>query len=296
MLRKPRAFTLIELLVVIAIIAILAAILFPVFAQAREKARQAACINNCKQMGLASMQYQVDSDAKYPMAFGWIPGTGWLGTIPGNQVYIGEVPEDWRSTAAANILAYKGFYANSIQPYVKNWGIYKCPSGKERRFTGWNYTNPVKPPTQTSYAYNGNLMGYPEGGIAAPANLPMFWEGYGKQAFSGFVVASPALDCHFNAAAPCRYVARAGNACATNTNGSTDGMVAGGSNWVHSQGMVFVFADGHALWRRLGAQLAPTDTDYRVDPGTQYDRLGNPAFVWWDGCHSWLFRPEYNFQ
>lgn len=64
---KSRGFTLIELLVVIAIIAILAAILFPVFAQAREKARQASCMSNLKQMGLAVMQYQQDYDEKFPL-------------------------------------------------------------------------------------------------------------------------------------------------------------------------------------------------------------------------------------
>src|SRR5258708_12714556 len=61
-----RGFTLIELLVVIAIIAILAAILFPVFAQARESARKISCLSNCKQMGLAAMMYVQDYDEMYP--------------------------------------------------------------------------------------------------------------------------------------------------------------------------------------------------------------------------------------
>src|SRR5262249_57575742 len=63
---RPRGFTLIELLVVIAIIAILAAILFPVFAQAREKARQSGCISNLKQIGVGIMQYVQDCDEAYP--------------------------------------------------------------------------------------------------------------------------------------------------------------------------------------------------------------------------------------
>src|SRR5690606_11571266 len=68
--RRRRAFTLIELLVVIAIIAILAAILFPVFAKAREKARQTSCLSNAKQIGLAMMQYTQDHDEYYP--FPWL--------------------------------------------------------------------------------------------------------------------------------------------------------------------------------------------------------------------------------
>ncbi|MFY7950867.1 MAG: DUF1559 domain-containing protein, partial [Armatimonadaceae bacterium] len=64
-----KAFTLIELLVVIAIIAILAAILFPVFAQAREKARQASCLSNQKQIGLGLMMYTQDYDETYPTAY-----------------------------------------------------------------------------------------------------------------------------------------------------------------------------------------------------------------------------------
>src|SRR5476651_129734 len=94
-----RGFTLIELLVVIAIIAVLAAILFPVFAQAREKARQTSCLSNEKQLGLAVMQYVQDYDEMTPTGaaiyhYTWddgngnsysydepVPGAGWAGQL-----------------------------------------------------------------------------------------------------------------------------------------------------------------------------------------------------------------------
>src|SRR6478609_3278648 len=78
---RMRGFTLIELLVVIAIIAVLAAILFPVFAQARDKARQTSCLSNEKQLGMASMQYVQDYDEQFPLSevrysYSWDDGGG----------------------------------------------------------------------------------------------------------------------------------------------------------------------------------------------------------------------------
>jgi len=96
-----RGFTLIELLVVIAIIAILAAILFPVFARAREKARQTSCLSNLKQLGLGLMMYAQDYDERLPATYQWVTqGVDW-------PLY------SWRA---------------AMLPYVKNAQIHVCPS------------------------------------------------------------------------------------------------------------------------------------------------------------------------
>src|SRR5580704_7489517 len=90
--RRTAGFTLIELLVVIAIIAILAAILFPVFAQAREKARQTSCISNLKQIGLATLQYVQDYDETYPD--GWAPD-GFSGLYNGITMWRNTLKPYW---------------------------------------------------------------------------------------------------------------------------------------------------------------------------------------------------------
>lgn len=114
-MRNARGFTLIELLVVIAIIAILAAILFPVFAKAREKARQTSCLSNIKQVGLAFIQYVQDYDE----------------VMPKNCIYnaaAGRYTPWWDPSAT---YAY-GF----LQPYIKNTQALMCPTSK--RYYGYS--------------------------------------------------------------------------------------------------------------------------------------------------------------
>jgi prepilin-type N-terminal cleavage/methylation domain-containing protein len=117
---QGRAFTLIELLVVIAIIAILAAILFPVFAQARDKARQAACLSQAKQIGLAIMMYTQDYDETYFFQNAWNEvidvGSGFWG--PSYRTYI-----RWPIMHL---------------PYVKSQGVFTCPSDKNATGRSFN--------------------------------------------------------------------------------------------------------------------------------------------------------------
>ena len=116
MMRRVRGFTLIELLVVIAIIAILAAILFPVFARAREKARQTSCLNNVKQLQLAILMYIADYDDTFCLGQNYDSGDG---------------------------TAYRWYVL--IDPYVKNKQAWVCPSWRSYRHLssilqtyGWN--------------------------------------------------------------------------------------------------------------------------------------------------------------
>jgi prepilin-type N-terminal cleavage/methylation domain-containing protein len=116
-MRRRSGFTLIELLVVIAIIAILAAILFPVFARAREKARQASCQSNEKQMALGIIMYASDYDGCFPM--------NWNGPGGCADGY------DWMEVT---------------QPYTKNWQIFMCPSYTTNI---WGQTSPEGLPIST---------------------------------------------------------------------------------------------------------------------------------------------------
>jgi prepilin-type N-terminal cleavage/methylation domain-containing protein len=125
------AFTLIELLVVIAIIAILAAILFPVFAQAREKARQSSCLSNTKQMGLGIMMYTQDYDETYPQAYWYTNDTD--GSAGYNQ------------------------WSGMIQPYVKNVGIFVCPSDPNKGIIPTNPGLDLQAP-RISYVANAAVL------------------------------------------------------------------------------------------------------------------------------------------
>jgi prepilin-type N-terminal cleavage/methylation domain-containing protein/prepilin-type processing-associated H-X9-DG protein len=111
MTRRQRGFTLIELLVVIAIIAILAAILFPVFAKAREKARQTSCLSNIRQLATAIHAYGQDNDETLPLGWYYDPGFDPPPADLGFDPWYIEI--DWRT---------------AIVPYVKNGQIFLCPT------------------------------------------------------------------------------------------------------------------------------------------------------------------------
>ncbi len=137
-----KGFTLIELLVVIAIIAILAAILFPVFAKAREKARQASCMSNLKQLMLAALMYAQDYDERMQVST--------------TSCYVGPPPAPDTN---------RNFWRYQLQPYIKNWGVFTCPSANSGDMSA------IGTQGQLAYGFNQSVFNLPLANMRYPAEL-----------------------------------------------------------------------------------------------------------------------------
>jgi prepilin-type N-terminal cleavage/methylation domain-containing protein/prepilin-type processing-associated H-X9-DG protein len=214
---RKQGFTLIELLVVIAIIAILAAILFPVFARARENARRTSCLSNLKQIGLAVQQYTQDYDELLPQ-----------GLSNGESVFDVQ-----------------------LQPYIKSIQMTRCPSAKNTGQISYS-VNPwmwgenastaiaaIPSTAETIYAADGTQMG--SGGSTRQFMINTsgdFWSG----GYPWNDDADPNQTLLYNAAWDVDPDAWTGDA----HNG--DGMV----RYRHLEGANFVYIDGHAKWARRG--------------------------------------------
>lgn len=143
--RGTSGFTLIELLVVIAIIAILAAILFPVFAQAREKARAITCVSNEKQIALAILQYVQDYDETLP-----------LGQRPANSGEINSIPSSYWTGISYKVVTWH----YEIAPYIKNGQIYHSANTGGLEYAGGVWSCPDFPATTSrNYGANDNAFG-----------------------------------------------------------------------------------------------------------------------------------------
>jgi prepilin-type N-terminal cleavage/methylation domain-containing protein len=231
-------FTLIELLVVIAIIAILAAILFPVFAQAREKARQTTCTSNVKNLGVAVMMYVQDYDETYPPLW-YAAGDGhWPNTV---RPYIGQGGTDATG---------------------RKWtrGIMVCPSAS---IAGWSYGM-----SEMFSVYERKLNGHrglPMASIAAPARVLMLAE---NPIVREWGLSSIHIDVR-----PACWGGPQGDGTTDKGYEDVDGVPqtrTGGCyslpRYRHNGGALIVWGDGHAGWRKKGSLRWCRDVN-SADPG-----------------------------
>jgi len=256
--RSNRGFTLIELLVVIAIIAILAAILFPVFAQAREAARKASCQSNLKQIGNALAMYIQDSDEMYPPV-----------TLTAN----GSASSAWAFPGS-------GSWAGMIQPYVKNNNIFTCPSARE-----WNAFNLPSGPNVT-YVYNKLLAWRSIAVVQTPASSILVSEGYGDFGFRGAVLGGwfDVSGGGYGPTKPYSFGMGGSSTCTAYIGfGAPNNFI---YNRIHSGANNYLYIDGHVK------ALQPAG-DGGTHPFSQMNSDGTFARYWnWgDGCPA-LWVPE----
>ena len=252
---KKRAFTLIELLVVIAIIAILAAILFPVFAQAKEAAKKTQSLSNAKQTGTGLLLYMSDYDDSFPLSTYWDPASGWLANI------VHDNPADWRSTNAAWVDRHGTRWSNSIQPYTKNVQILQAAGAPQTDPFAAGAPLAGKSPNYVSLTINGLLQSSSESIVHDISRQTLAFYGNGKQNIRGFGSAAPRLRCA--GFGNCTFNAQAMPDGSAGTNGSFFSNISGGAPAaVHQGGQVFIRTDTSAKFQRIAQPGSSNVRDY----------------------------------
>lgn len=309
-----KAFTLIELLVVIAIIAILAAILFPVFAQAKVAAKKASDLSNLKQIGTGTMIYGTDNDDLFPLQAGKDCGGLWNFN---SRVYF---PSDWNKSSVATdnggchkrVRSGRSTPAEEIMPYVKNYQMWQMPGSSAASVpTGgdWDYSvaNQAKAPGVITYSMNGLMSEFSTAAVASPATTPAWWPGFGKTAYNGYTYTNPFLICpdpnagcrfdgsgpNFGSASSCNNMDNHNTPGFRNGSQSGVGNIDYGTVWAFAKAENWVYADGHAKSRPTGTGDAKNDPFVAE---TTYLATGVPfqSLMYIDSqCHLPLFRPDY---
>jgi prepilin-type N-terminal cleavage/methylation domain-containing protein len=273
-----KAFTLIELLVVIAIIAILAAILFPVFAQAKVAAKKTQSLSNLKQSATGFMIYTTDYDDNLPSAYSRVNGSAsgvWA-------AFGGAYPVGWCNNGFYRDDEDGVHWSNATEPYRKNPQItefagvqtYPAMTISVQRVGG-------PKPNLVSMGMNGLLSIYSMTAIGDVSQVPLLWPVHGSMNSTGVAYSSPYLNCSTSTnASGCRFNPSAG------PNGQTTGLQSGAkwytdqgggdfTYWIYGKGYPIVRSDSSVRNIRVGSpsQTVGNNNPFN-DPFATYDSKG----------------------
>ncbi len=258
-MKTRSGFTLIELLVVIAIIAILAAILFPVFAQARAKARQASCLSNLRQIGVGIYMYAQDYDeilpGNTPLNTNGITDARWPAPATTAHSPGFSEPLGWMQPYdPANPGTYR-IWARDIQPYIKNLQVFRCPEAKPRSSIGSCAVGGGTCEVTGPDAAKAGIGSYHLNGIAASKSL------------AAIIAPADTIFAHevnnFNRVAQekPRGILVGGEVKYTNFTTSIYDLI-------HNGGTNLLFCDSHAKWQKRGSiRFAQFGASVELNPG-----------------------------
>jgi len=279
----PSAFTLIELLVVIGIISVLAAILFPVFAQAREKARQASCASNLKQLNLATRAYVNDYDDTWPITRGYyFDGSGPNGfrSLPDSKIYVPADALDRVSLPAREWEAHRSIAANAIEPYLKNAAVWACPTGEDFFYSDGSVLPAGNDADRRySYAFNLFLNCWPDAEVGSHAETVTLVELAREKRFVRYIPTYPGWGIPHTSGVPSQEWSNEMHGApwrwypgSLGFGGAFRNRVVGGDMRKHGEGVNLAYLDGHVAWDNLrarGGMFADGGESYSVG-GVKY--------------------------